>query len=150
MKSTYKRRSVVQGLFALAALTLAPMQLFARNAPAFKATAADKAIQALFKGKPVTESDKVMLKVPDIAENGAVVPVTVKTKLTGVKSISLIVVENPTPLSASFKLMPGVEAEISARIKMGQSSDVIAAVETDNGVYTTKKNVKVTIGGCGG
>jgi len=88
--------------------------------------------------------------VPDIAENGAVVPVTVKTKLTGVKSISLIVVENPTPLSASFKLMPGVEGEISTRIKMGQSSDVIAAVETDSGVYTATKNVKVTIGGCGG
>lgn len=150
MKSTYKRRSVVQALFALAALALAPLQLFARNAPAFSATAADKAMQALFGGKSVEESDQVMLKVPDIAENGAVVPVTVKTKLTGVKSISLIVVENPTPLSASFKLMPGVEGEISTRIKMGQSSDVIAAVETDSGVYTATKNVKVTIGGCGG
>jgi sulfur-oxidizing protein SoxY len=150
MKSTYKRRRVVQGIFALAALALAPLQLFARNTPAFKATAADKAMQALFEGKPVEESDQVMLKVPDIAENGAVVPVTVKTKLGSVKSISLIVVENPTPLSASFKLMPGVEAEVSTRIKMGQSSDVIAAVETDSGVYTTTKNVKVTIGGCGG
>ena len=150
MKSTYKRRSIVQGLFALAAMALAPLQLFARNTPAFDATAADKAMQALFGGKSVTQSDKVMLKVPDIAENGAVVPVTVKTKMTGVKSISLIVVENPNPLSASFNMMPGVEAEISTRIKMGQSSDVIAAVETDNGVYTTKKNVKVTIGGCGG
>ena len=150
MKSTYKRRSVVQGLFALAALALAPLRLFARNVPAFDATAADKTMLALFGGKSVKESDQVMLKVPDIAENGAVVPVTVKTKLTGVKSISLIVVENPTPLSASFKLMPGVEAEISTRIKMGQSSDVIAAVETDSGVYTATKNVKVTIGGCGG
>jgi sulfur-oxidizing protein SoxY len=150
MKSTYKRRSIVQGLFALAAMALAPLQLFARNAPAFKATAADETMQALFGDKSVTQSDKVMLKVPDIAENGAVVPVTVKTKITGVKSISLIVVENPNPLSASFKLMPGVDAEISTRIKMGQSSDVIAAVETDSGVYTTKKNVKVTIGGCGG
>ncbi len=150
MKSTYKRRSIVQGLFTLAAMALVPLQLFARNAPAFKATAADKAMQALFGGKSVTPSDKVMLKVPGIAENGAVVPVTVKTKLTGVKSISLIVVENPNPLSASFKMMPGVEADISTRIKMGQSSDVIAAVETDSGVYTTKKNVKVTIGGCGG
>ena len=150
MKPTYKRRRIVQGLFTLAALALAPLQLFARNAPAFDATAADKALQALFGDKPISESDKVMLKVPDIAENGAVVPVTVKTKLTGVKNISLIVVENPNPLSASFKLMPGVAADISTRIKMGQSSDVIAAVETDSGVYTAKKNVKVTIGGCGG
>jgi sulfur-oxidizing protein SoxY len=150
MKSTYKRRRVVQGLFAFAALALVPLQLLARNGPAFKATGADKAMQTLFAGKPVKESEQVMLKVPGIAENGAVVPVTVKTKLSGVKSISLIVVENPTPLSASFKLMPGVEAEISTRIKMGQSSDVIAAVETESGVYTTTKNVKVTIGGCGG
>jgi sulfur-oxidizing protein SoxY len=150
MKSTYKRRSVVQGLFALAAMALAPLQLFARNSQAFDATAPDKTMQALFGDKSVTQSDKVMLKVPDIAENGAVVPVTVKTKMTGVKSISLIVVENPNPLSASFKLMPGVAAEISTRIKMGQSSDVIAVVETDNGVYTAKKSVKVTIGGCGG
>ena len=150
MKSKYKRRSIVQGLFALAAMALAPLQLFARNIPAFDATAADKAMQALFGDKSVTQSDKVSLKVPDIAENGAVVPVTVKTKMTGVKNISLIVVENPNPLSASFNMMPGVEAEISTRIKMGQSSDVIAVVETDNGVYTAKKNVKVTIGGCGG
>jgi len=150
MKSTYKRRSVVQALFALAAMALAPLQLFARNAPAFEATAADKTMQALFGDKTVTQSDKVMLKVPDIAENGAVVPVTVKTKITGVKRISLIVVENPNPLSASFKLMPGAEADISTRIKMGQSSDVIAVVETDSGVYTAKKKVKVTIGGCGG
>ena len=150
MKSTTNRRGFVKSLLAVAALALTPLQLFARNTPAFDATAADKAMAALFKGKPVTKSDQVKLKVPDIAENGAVVPVTVTTSLKGVKSISLFVVENPNPLSATFKLMPSAAADISTRIKMGQSSDVVAAVETDKGVFTTSKNVKVTIGGCGG
>jgi sulfur-oxidizing protein SoxY len=150
MNSIYHRRRIVQGLLALTAMALVPIRLFARNVPAFEATAADKAMEALFGGKSVSTSDQVMLKVPDIAENGAVVPVTVSTSIEGVKSISLLVVDNPNPLSARFNLMPGVSAEISTRIKMGQSSDVVAAVETDSGVFTSTKNVKVTIGGCGG
>ena len=150
MKSIYHRRRIVQGLLAFTAMALIPIRLFARNVPAFEATAADKAMEALFGGKSVSTSDQVMLKVPDIAENGAVVPVTVSTSIEGVKSISLLVVDNPNPLSARFNLMPGVSAEISTRIKMGQSSDVVAAVETDSGVFTSTKNVKVTIGGCGG
>lgn len=150
MKPTYKRRRMVQGLLAFTAMALLPMRLFARNASAFKATALDSAMTALFEGKSVTASDQIILKVPDIAENGAVVPVTVSTTLEGVKSITLLVVKNPNPLSARFNLMPGVSAEISTRIKMGQSSDVVAVVETDSGVFTSTKNVKVTIGGCGG
>ena len=150
MKSIYHRRRIVQGLLAFTAMALVPMRLFARNVPAFEATAADKAMVALFGGKSVSTSDQVMLKVPEIAENGAVVPVTVSTSIEGVKSISLLVVDNPNPLSARFNLMPGVSAEISTRIKMGQSSDVVAVVETDSGVFTATKNVKVTIGGCGG
>jgi len=150
MKTDYKRRRFVQGLLAFAGLALVPLQLFARNNAAFSATTADPALAALFGDKALTESDQVKLKVPDIAENGAVVPVTVTSKLDGVKSITILVAENPNPLSASFRLMPGVTAEISTRIKMGQSSDVLAVVETDKGIYVTRKNVKVTIGGCGG
>ncbi len=150
MKPTYKRRRMVQGLLAFTAMALLPMRLFARNAPAFEATAVDNAMAALFEGKSVTASDQITLKVPDIAENGAVVPVTVSTTLEGVKSITLLVTENPNPLSARFNLTPDVSAKISTRIKMGQSSDVVAAVETDSGVFTSTKNVKVTIGGCGG
>jgi len=150
MKTKLNRRGFVKGLCAGAALVLIPLQLFARNSVAFGATAKEQTMAALFAGKPVSESDQITLKVPNIAENGAVVPVTVKTDLEGVKRISIIVVENPNPLSASFQLMPGVAADISTRIKMGASSDVIAAVETDTGVFTARKNVKVTIGGCGG
>ena len=88
--------------------------------------------------------------MPEIAENGAVVPVTIKTDLEDVSSISILVDENPTPLSATFDLTPAVEANISARIKMGQSSNVRAVVKAGDKVYFTTKEVKVTIGGCGG
>ena len=150
MKFDKNRRRLVQGLLALTALALTPLRVWARNIEAFQATSPDAALQSLFGDKAVSDSDKVQLKVPDIAENGAVVPVTVESSLAGVSSISIIVVENPNPLSARFQVTPGVAANISTRIKMGTSSDVIAAVETEQGVYLARKNVKVTIGGCGG
>ncbi len=150
MNKDYNRRRFMRGLLAFAGLALLPLQLFARNIAAFNATSADLALAALFGNKEFTESDQVLLKVPDIAENGAVVPVTVTSQLQGVKSITILVAENPNPLSASFRLMPGIAAEISTRIKMGKSSDVLAVVETEDGIYVSRKNVKVTIGGCGG
>jgi sulfur-oxidizing protein SoxY len=150
MKFDKNRRRLVQGLLALTALALVPLRVLARNVEAFQATSPDSALKSLFGDKTVSDSDKVQLKVPDIAENGAVVPVTVESSLAGVSSISIIVVENPNPLSARFQVTPGVASNISTRIKMGTSSDVIAAVETEQGVFLARKNVKVTIGGCGG
>ncbi len=150
MKFDQKRRRIVQGLLALGVLAVTPLRVLARNAEAFKATTPDAALSALFGDKPVTDSDQVKLKVPDIAENGAVVPVSVESTMAGISSISIVVVENPNPLSARFQINPGVAANISTRIKMGESSDVIAAVETEQGVFVARKNVKVTIGGCGG
>lgn len=144
------RRLLLKGIAAAAALAAAPVWAFTRNKAAFEATAPDAALKALFGDKPVSESAEVSLKVPDIAENGAVVPVTIATTLAGAKSISIVVEANPNPLSASFTLLEGANPEISTRIKMGESSDVVAAVETDAGVFIARKNVKVTIGGCGG
>ena len=144
------RRLLVKGILAAAALAAAPVWALTRNKAAFAATDADGAMKALFGDKPITESGEVGLKVPDIAENGAVVPVTVSTTLNGAKTLSIVVAANPNPLSASFMLLPGASPEVSTRIKMGESSDVIAAVETDAGVFIARKNVKVTIGGCGG
>jgi sulfur-oxidizing protein SoxY len=95
-------------------------------------------------------SDKITLGVPTIAENGAVVPVEVSTTLENVESISIVVAGNPRPLAASFELSGSVMPEISSRIKMGQTSDVMAVVKTDTGLFSTSKEVKVTIGGCGG
>jgi sulfur-oxidizing protein SoxY len=144
------RRMLLKGLMAAAALAAAPVWAFTRNKAAFEATEPDAALKALFGDKSVSESAEVSLKVPDIAENGAVVPVTIATSLAGVKSMSVVVAANPNPLSASFTLLEGANSEISTRIKMGESSDVIAVVETDAGLFSARKNVKVTIGGCGG
>lgn len=144
------RRLLLKGIVAAAALVAAPVWAFTRNKEAFKATDSDTALKALFGDKPISESAEVSLKVPDIAENGAVVPVTVATTLAGAKSLTIVVEANPNPLSASFTLLEGAVPEISTRIKMGKSTDVMAAVETDAGVFVTRKSVKVTIGGCGG
>ncbi len=144
------RRLLLKGIMATAALVAAPVWAFTRNKAAFQATDPDAALKALFGDKAISESPEVSLKVPDIAENGAVVPVTIATSLAGARSMSIVVEANPNPLSASFTLLEGARPEISTRIKMGESSDVVAAVETDAGVFITRKNVKVTIGGCGG
>lgn len=95
-------------------------------------------------------SDKINLEIPIIAENGAVVPLSVTSTLENVAQIYLFVEKNPTPLVALFNLSPVVEAFVSARIKMAETSKVIVVVKTESGLYKTQKQVKVTLGGCGG
>lgn len=107
-------------------------------------------MNALFQAQTASESAEITLKAPDIAENGAVVPVSIKTDLESVESISIIVENNPNPLAASFELSPEAKAEVSTRIKMNKTSNVIAVVKADGKLHTTQKEVKVTIGGCGG
>ena len=118
---------------------------------AFDAETLDAAVQALFDGQSTGEtSNMIAIKAPAIAENGAVVPVTVSTEIANAESISVLVENNPSPLAASFKLMPGTLPDVSTRLKMGETSNVIAMVKADGKLYMTKKEVKVTIGGCGG
>jgi sulfur-oxidizing protein SoxY len=144
------RRNILQGIIAIAVSFALPRRLFAaRPDSAFEATDPDKAIADLF-GQSATSSDRVKLKIPDIAENGAVVPVTVSTDLEGVESISVVVDNNPTPLAASFNLSRRSRPMIAVRIKMGESSKVRALVKAGGNLYVTSKDVKVTIGGCGG
>jgi sulfur-oxidizing protein SoxY len=98
-----------------------------------------------------TESKDVGLTAPDIAENGAVVPMTVQTSLSGAKKLLLLVEKNPSPLIAQFNVNPSVDANFQTRAKMGQSCDVYAVAVMDDGkTLFTKKEVKVTLGGCGG
>lgn len=145
-----QRRTLMKSLLAAAAVLAVPRWLFAaRPDKAFDEKNADAVMKDLFDSE-FTESDQVTLKIPDIAENGAVVPVTVTTDLPNVESISVIVENNPTPLAAMFALSPQSIPEISIRIKMGESSVVRAVVKTDKNVYFASKEVKVTIGGCGG
>ena len=145
-----QRRALIRSLLTAAAVLAVPRWLFAaRPDKAFDAKETEAVTSELFDG-PITESDQIMLKVPDIAENGAVVPVTVSTDLADVESISVIVDNNPTPLAAMFALSPQSVPEISVRIKMGESSIVRSVVKAGGQYYSASKEVKVTIGGCGG
>ena len=117
---------------------------------AFDAKSLDDVMKALGAAKPV-ESKDIAFTAPDIAENGAVVPIAVSTTLTGVKRIAFLVEKNPTTLAGVFEFTDAVETSVATRIKMGQSSNVLAvAIMGDGKVLYAQKDVKVTLGGCGG
>jgi sulfur-oxidizing protein SoxY len=116
---------------------------------AFKQKSEADAIKSLY-GKTAEPSDKVKLDAPEIAENGAVVPISVGTNLADVTSISLLVSENPNALVASYKIPSGTVPTVANRIKMAKTSNVIAIVEAGGKLYSATKEVKVTLGGCGG
>jgi sulfur-oxidizing protein SoxY len=118
-------------------------------AQAFKIRGADETVKQLY-GKPFELSDKVTLETPEIAENGAVVPISVSTTLPGVTGISLLVPGNPSTLAASYVLADGTLPAIGCRLKMAATSDVVAIVEAGGKLYAARKQVKVTLGGCGG
>lgn len=147
-RKTIKQSAALAGL--LAGTGLFPQYALAFNAPAFEAKSLNDALKALGAGAPVASKD-VTLTAPDIAENGAVVPMGVATTLAGVKQLLLLVEKNPNALVAVFNVSDSVEANMTTRAKMGQSSDVYAvAITNDNKAFFSKKEVKVTLGGCGG
>jgi len=117
---------------------------------AFDAKGVDATMTSLFGGTGTTDSKDIKIKAPDIAENGAVVPVSITAKQSGIESISILAAANGSPLAASFNLGAGAQGFVSTRIKMGKTSKVIAVVKAGGKVYSTSKDVKVTIGGCGG
>lgn len=134
----------------LAATGLFPRDALAWNAAAFDGKTVGDVMKAFGAGAPV-ESKSVTLTAPDIAENGAVVPFVVATTLPNVKHMLLLVEKNPSTLVAKFDVSDAVEANFSTRAKMGQSSDVYAVAITGDGkAHFAKKEVKVTLGGCGG
>jgi sulfur-oxidizing protein SoxY len=116
---------------------------------AFKQKSDTDAIKALY-GKTAEASDKIKLDAPEIAENGAVVPVSVTTTLADVSSISFLVTENPVVLVATYKIPAGTVPSVANRIKMAKTSKVIVLVEAGGKLYSADKEVKVTVGGCGG
>jgi sulfur-oxidizing protein SoxY len=156
------RRVIVQGAIAgsLAGLGLAGI---APLSPARAAADASKwpkdafgqkneadAIKALYAGKTPEVSDKVNLDAPEIAENGAVVPIAVSTTLPDVTSIAILVSENPFPLAANYPIPAGTTPMVANRLKMAKTSKVIALVASGDKVFSASKEVKVTVGGCGG
>ena len=130
--------------------SLAGAQAAGYNAAAFDAKTIPDLMKALGAGAPV-ESKDVTVTGPDIAENGAVVPVGAATALPQVKRMLLLVEKNPSVMTAMFDMTDAVDSNFSTRVKMGQSSDVYAvAMMNDGKVLFAKKEIKVTLGGCGG
>ena len=150
------RRTLLKGSVAASAMGIAvgaglltPKAVLAAWPKAtFESKDTDSAISAL--GGNATASTKIKLKAPDIAENGAVVPVTVTSSIDKTETISILVSKNAQPLSATFNLGAKTHGYVSTRLKMGKTSDVIAIVKADGKLYSATKQVKVTIGGCGG
>ncbi len=153
-----KRRVFLKGTLAGSAVAVAvgagllsPRQVLAAwpNA-AYEAKTVQDALKNLFGNDLTDASSAIDIKAPEIAENGAVVPVTIETSLKNVESISIVAEKNPTPLVASFTFLANTKPMISTRIKMGQTGNVIAVVKSGGKLYSARKEVKVTIGGCGG
>lgn len=146
-RETLKQGAVLAGLLAAAGY---PQYALAFNKNAFEAKSVQEAIKAAG-GGALAESKEVTLTGPDIAENGAVVPLGVSTGLAGVKDLLILVEKNPNVLVAMFRVNDAVDASFMTRAKMGQSSDVYAvAIMNDGRALFSKKEVKVTLGGCGG
>ena len=151
------RRLILQGagavaLFGLGTLLFTPALAAANDKypeDAFKQKSDADAIKSLY-GKTAEASDKIKLDAPEIAENGAVVPIAVTTTLADVTSISFFVSENPNALAASYLIAEGTVPAVANRLKMAKTCNVIAIVEAGGKLYSATKEVKVTVGGCGG
>lgn len=118
------------------------------NKSAFEAKAVAETLKGLGASNLINSKD-ITITAPDIAENGAIVPVAVTSRIPNTQSIAIIAEKNPFPLAASFDIMAGGDSYVSTRLKMGQTSDVRAVVKADGKFYTAVKEVKVTVGGCG-
>jgi len=137
------------GVAASAGLLTPGQVLAAYPSAAFEAKDTAAALSAVVGSGNFEHSDDIKIKAPDIAENGSVVPVTISSGISGVESIAILADANNSPLVASFDLH-GSEAYVSTRIKRGKTGNVLAVVKSGGKLYANKKEVKVTIGGCGG
>ena len=153
------RRVILQGVASVALVGLGKVAFGAAPAfaaandkypeEAFKQKSADDAIKLLY-GKTAEKSDKIKLDAPEIAENGSVVPISVTSTLPDVTAIAFLVAENPNALVAAYRIPAGTVPSVANRIKMARTSNVIVVVEAGGKLYSTTKEVKVTVGGCGG
>lgn len=152
LRRTFLKLSGAAGTLALAAASglLKTGEALAAtwNKAGFESKAVKDALASLGAANPA-ESKDILITAPDIAENGAVVPIAVTSKIPNTQSISIIAEKNPFPLSSTFDIANGAEGYVSTRLKMGQTSNVRAVVKADGKFYTTAKEVKITIGGCG-
>jgi sulfur-oxidizing protein SoxY len=153
-----QRRTFLKGSLAGSAVAVAvsagllspQVVLAAWPKAAFESKSVQDALSSLLGSADTMPSGDIEIKAPDIAENGAVVPVSVSTTIPKVESIAVIAEKNGQPLAANFVLGGSAKGFVSTRIKMAKTSDVIAVVKAGGKAHSARKNVKVTIGGCGG
>ena len=140
------------GLGAGVSLGAIPLSAFASwPTNAFDAENIEDAMNALYGTTAAESSDAISFKTPEIAENGAVVPISVTTSIPNSDHVSVYVLNNPSPLAATFELVNPGTTKVGTRIKMGKSSQLVALVRAEGKVYSANSNeIKVTIGGCGG
>lgn len=141
--------AAVMALAAAAGLFRAASAFAAWNQAAFSTRNVPDTIKALG-GQAAKESKDIQITSPDIAENGAVVPISITSKLANTESIAIVIEKNPNALAANFTIPAGTEPFISTRVKMGQTSAIHALVKSDGQFYFATKEIKVTLGGCGG
>ena len=152
-RRTFLQASMAAGTIAIAtsAGLLSPRTVLAAwPKQAFNAKSMADAMKAIAGSSNATDSKDITVEAPDIAENGAVVSVTVKSKAPKTEQISVLVPENGNPLCASYLTSDAIDGFVTGRIKMRKTSDVVALVKADGKLLTAKKPVKVTLGGCGG
>ena len=151
-RRTFLKGTVASGMLGVAAsagLLMPRMVLAAWPKSAFDAHKIDDALNALYGSASTAESGDIKIKAPDIAENGAVVPISVSTGMKA-SSIAVLIKENPSPVTCSYELGGDTVGFISCRVKMGKTSDLIAVVKSGGKLHSAKRKIKVTIGGCGG
>jgi sulfur-oxidizing protein SoxY len=131
---------------------LAPDEAAAQNwnKSAFETQSLDDTIKAMGGAGSAASKDIAFFSTPDIAENGAVVPIGITSNVPKTESIAILIEKNPNMLAAVFDIPAGTEPSLSTRVKMGQSSNVYALVKADGKYYYASKEIKVTLGGCGG
>jgi sulfur-oxidizing protein SoxY len=142
---------LLQGAGALVAGLMTPLAALAAawNKEAFGAKTTADALRSIG-AAGAAPSSELVIEAPEIAENGAVVPIEVTSQVAGTRSIAVIIDKNPFPLVAKFDFMEGALPFVKVNVKMGETSDVRAVAEANGKHYTATKNIKVTIGGCGG
>ena len=144
-------RSICAAGLALGTAVFAPLRALAAewNRAAFEAKALPDALRGIG-ASSIADSDKIDFKAPEIAENGAIVPLEITSHIPGTQAVWIIAERNPQPLVAEFDFTEAMEPFVSTRIKMGESSKVRVIVRAGGKFYATTRDVKVTIGGCGG
>ena len=115
---------------------------------AFEARTVEEALMALFENPEVEKSDQIKIKAPDIAENGAIVPIEVTTDFYHVESIVIIAEKNPVPLIAQFNFTEKAKGWVKTRIKMAETSPVVAVVKANGKLYVARREIQVSEGGC--